>query len=82
MRLKYLLLAVFLLLAVNVNAQTSREGSLSGFIYDDANKEALIGVNIYFPELGIGGSSNTSGYYIIPQIPAGSYTVVCEYIGY
>ena len=82
MRRKYLLLAVFLLLAVNVNAQTSREGSLSGFIYDDANKEALIGVNIYFPELGIGGSSNTSGYYIIPQIPAGSYTVVCEYIGY
>jgi hypothetical protein len=63
-------------------AQPEKTGSLSGFVHDAANREALIGVNVYFPDLMLGSATNTSGYYIIPKVPAGEYTVVCEYLGY
>ena len=57
-------------------------GTLSGFVYDKSSGEALIGVNVYVQELEIGSSSNVSGYYIIPQLPSGNFTLVCEYLGY
>ena len=33
-------------------------------------------------EIQLGSSTNLSGYYAIPQVPAGTYTLVCSYIGY
>ena len=55
---------------------------VSGFVYDKSNREALIGVNVYIPELSVGSATNTSGYYIITDVPAGAYDLVIEYIGY
>ena len=66
----------------HTQAQAKQTGTLSGFVYDGADKEALIGVNIYLPDLQIGGSTNVSGYYVIPQITAGAHTIICEYLGY
>ena len=57
-------------------------GTLSGFVYDDNTGESLIGVNVYIPELGVGSSTNAGGYFIIPKIPRGEYTLVCDYLGY
>ncbi|MFQ5641458.1 MAG: carboxypeptidase-like regulatory domain-containing protein, partial [bacterium] len=65
-----------------LNAQSAQTGSVSGFVYDKANGEALINANVFLRNTPIGSSTNVSGYYVIPKILAGEYTLVCRYIGY
>lgn len=60
----------------------SQTGSVSGFVYDDSDGEALIGANVYIPEISYGSSTNISGYFVIPDTPAGTYTIICSYVGY
>ena len=57
-------------------------GNISGFVYDKRNGEAMISANIYLKGTNIGASTNTSGFYSIPKVPFGKYTLVCQYIGY
>lgn len=79
------ILTFFCLLAVTSNslsAQSNKTGTISGFVYGAANGEALIGANVYLENTLIGSSTNQSGYYVIPKVPVGEYTLVCHYIGY
>ncbi len=55
--------------------------TLSGYVKDKANGEALIGATIYFPELKIGVSTNTYGFYSV-SVPEGSYKVTFSSVGY
>jgi len=55
--------------------------TLSGYLKDKANGEALIGATIYIPELKTGVITNPYGFYSI-SVPAGSYSVTFSYIGY
>ncbi len=80
--MKYLRILCLLICWQCVALFAQNNGSLSGFVYDDSNGEALIGVNVYIPELERGSSTNVSGYYIIPKVPAGDYTLICDYLGY
>jgi len=57
-------------------------GSISGFVEDESNGETLIAVNIYLKNTNLGTSSNNSGYYVIPIIPPGDYSLVYSYVGY
>jgi hypothetical protein len=77
-----MLILVILLFFRLLFPQQNGNGSIHGYVYDQSNKETLIGANVYLNELAIGGSTNFSGYYVIPQVPAGTYTLICEYIGY
>ncbi len=56
--------------------------SISGFVFNKASRETIIGANVYLKGTTIGSSTNLSGYYIIPDVPAGTYTLACEYIGF
>ncbi|MFA5669112.1 MAG: TonB-dependent receptor [Balneolaceae bacterium] len=77
-----LLLAIFgLLSSVNIYAQPGN-ASVSGYITDFETGETLIGANIALIEINKGSSSNTLGYYSIPNIKADTYTLVCSFIGY
>jgi len=55
--------------------------TLSGYLKDVANGEALIGATVYVEELQQGTVSNPYGFYSI-TIPQGSYTLQVSYIGY
>jgi hypothetical protein len=55
--------------------------TLSGYIKDKKNGEALIGATIYFNDLKTGSSTNVYGFYSV-TVPQGSYEVVFSYIGY
>lgn len=55
--------------------------TLSGTIADAASKEALIGVNVYIPELKTGISTNEYGFYSI-TIPKGNYSIKVGFVGY
>lgn len=73
---------LFLTLQVASCFAYEKFGSVSGYVHDAANQESLIGVNVFIPEIQIGGITNEKGYYVIPRIPNGSYKVVFSYVGY
>ena len=78
---QFALLAV-VILGFPVGARSDGAGSLSDFVHDASNGEALIGATVLLQGTLIGSISNTSGYYVIPDVPVGDYTVNCSYIGY
>ncbi|WP_223033212.1 TonB-dependent receptor [Hanstruepera marina] len=55
--------------------------TLSGVVSDSNNNETLIGVNILFPELSTGATTNEYGFYSI-TLPKGSYKLIVSYLGY
>lgn len=69
-----LLLLPFLSLAQN-------KVTVSGYIKDASNGEALIGATVYIKELAAGASTNVYGFYSL-TVEAGTYEVTYSYIGY
>ena len=55
--------------------------TLSGTITDQNSNETLIGVNIFFPELKTGVTTNEYGFYSI-TLPKGNHQVQISYLGY
>ena len=49
---------------------------------DSENKEPLIGANIMLDGTSLGAASYENGYYIIKNIPIGTYTLRVMFIGY
>ncbi|MFT4603427.1 MAG: hypothetical protein ACI9W4_000141 [Rhodothermales bacterium] len=79
--MRYLLAAVAVMcLVLPVTAQNA--ATLSGFIRDADTGETLILANLVLAETSLGAATNTSGYYVVSGIPAGSYQVLASYIGY
>ncbi|MDG5767262.1 TonB-dependent receptor [Balneolales bacterium ANBcel1] len=61
--------------------QTTR-ASINGFIRDADNGETLMGATILLMDTSRGATTNHSGYYIVNNIPPGTYTVRFSYLGY
>ncbi len=55
--------------------------TISGYIRDAENGEALIGATVYIQELKTGAVTNPYGFYSI-SLQAGQYTVLYSYTGY
>mgnify|MGYP000713567139 FL=1 len=72
---------IFLLLLLSPVLLVAQEISLSGYLKDAANGEALIGATVYIPELHQGTVSNAYGFYSL-TIPKGQYEMHISYIGY
>ncbi len=76
----WIVISLFFCLLQTGIAQNS--ATLSGFVFDAESGESLIGANVFLKGASFGTTTNTSGYYIIPDIEAGSYQLVCQYVGY
>ncbi|MYK42175.1 MAG: carboxypeptidase-like regulatory domain-containing protein, partial [Gemmatimonadetes bacterium] len=63
-------------------AGAAQAATLSGFVTDADNGEALILAVVVVEELQLGATSNNSGYYAIKQVPAGTHVVNTSHIGY
>ena len=70
-----------LLVAMPLAAQTPGV-TLSGFVTDADNGESLPLASIVLTQVQLGAASNSSGYYAVKEVPAGTYEVVISYIGY
>lgn len=74
-------LSIILLLIIFTLPGFAGTVTLSGYLKDKASGEALIGANVYVPQLKTGVVTNPYGFYSL-SIPQGSYTVNFSYIGY
>lgn len=76
------LATTLLLLFACVGAAHAQSASVSGFVRDAESGETLLLANVILRGTQIGTATNTSGYYTLPNLRPGSYTVVCTYLGY
>ncbi|MDC1379659.1 TonB-dependent receptor, partial [Algibacter sp.] len=80
MKTKFLwFLCVFCFAILPLSAQ--EKFTLSGTISEEKSNETLIGVNIIFPEISAGTTTNEYGFYSI-TLPQGTYNIIISYLGY
>ena len=80
MRSGFALILIFLTsLSGKVFAQN--HVTISGYITDKSNGEAVIGATVYIQELETGAAANVYGFYSL-TIPSGSYTLVYSSLGF
>lgn len=84
--LTYLLVLIFLLTSFYYQsflfASDLRRSSISGFVFDTANGESLIGANVFISGMNYGAATNTNGYYVITDVPSGKHVLICSYMGF
>jgi hypothetical protein len=71
----------FLLCLIQVPVFAQTKFTISGYIKDAANGEALIGATIYVKALSTGATTNVYGFYSI-TLEAGDYAIDVSYIGF
>jgi len=71
----------FCLLLIPSLLFAQKKHTVSGTVFDDKNKETLIGASLYIEETKTAFSTNEYGFYSI-TLPEGEYTISVSYIGY
>ena len=72
---------IFMLLLIMCLPGFAGVVTLSGYLKDKANGEALIGASVYIKELKTGVSTNPYGFFSV-SVPQGSYSINFTYLGY
>ena len=75
---QHFLLSALILIPFLVISQSI---TLSGYVYDKSTGAHLIGANVIEPNLNIGASTNTYGFYSL-TIPSNSFQIEISFIGY
>lgn len=60
----------------------AQKASVNGYVRDAKNGETLISVNVVLEGTNKGAATNSSGYYSITNLDAGTYTIRVSYIGF
>ncbi len=74
----YKIILLFLLTASVTFAQTYK---VSGVVTSKQTGDKLVGANVYVKGLAVGAATDADGKYEF-NIPSGSYTIICSYIGF
>ena len=69
-----------LMLPPAVNA--AEKAVIKGFVVDAQSGEALPGANVFIPDTYIGATTDMDGFFTLPDLKPGSYTLRVTYIGY
>ncbi|MCF7804375.1 MAG: TonB-dependent receptor [Candidatus Marinimicrobia bacterium] len=56
--------------------------SIHGYVRNAETGEGIPYVNVFIEDTTLGTITNRDGYYVIPQVPVDSLTVIARYIGY
>ena len=59
-----------------------KPGKIVGIVSDGTSGELLTGANVMIKGTAIGASTNIDGYFSIPRIQSGNYTLKVSYVGY
>jgi hypothetical protein len=60
----------------------SQVTDIRGVVADSATGERIPYANVILKETGRGAATNTSGFYLIPSVPHGTYELVVSAVGY
>lgn len=71
-----------LVLVFNTETLAQSSGTISGLVQDANTREGLPGASVTLKGTNYGTYTESNGRYQIQRIPAGSYTIVVNYIGY
>jgi hypothetical protein len=63
-------------------AAIAQSGTIKGFVYDRANGEPMIFVNVVLEGSNIVVQTDVNGYFSMPQVPEGTYTLTTTLVGY
>lgn len=76
-------LIIFLFTGIFGIQQTLAQGNtLSGKVYDGKSKHPLPQASVFIPDLKLGVVADSTGYYHFKSLPAGSYLVQVQYVGF
>ena len=73
---------LFLIQIIPISLHAGITGKIIGQATDAASGEPLIGVNILVEGSVIGAAANIDGFYMILNVPPGTYNLRCSMIGY
>jgi outer membrane receptor protein involved in Fe transport len=62
--------------------QAATTGKIAGRVVDKDSKEPLPGVNVMIEGTLMGAATDEKGFYVILNVPVGTYSVRAQYIGY
>ena len=84
MKYLYRILAIIFIIAIGFisSLEAGTTGKLAGFIKDGSTNEGLPGVNIIIEGTMMGAATDLDGYYVIINIPPGTYTLKAMMMGY
>ncbi|MEM9896790.1 MAG: TonB-dependent receptor [Bacteroidota bacterium] len=74
-------IAILLLVQFYASAQ-GNTGKLSGYVLDKKTEEPLIGATVRLVDTNLGAITDVNGYYMIPDIPAKTYSIEASYVGF
>ena len=77
---KVLILLFALAMPMLIFAQSS--GKIAGVVKDKQTGEPLAGVNIVLQNTMLGATTDVDGYYVILNVPVGTYNIEASYVGY
>ncbi len=81
-KILFILSTLFVLLVLNNRIFAAPTGSIKGTILDAQTKEPLPFSNLVLVGTSMGAAADKNGYYVVENIPAGTYTVRATYVGY
>ncbi|MEO5582303.1 MAG: TonB-dependent receptor, partial [Saprospiraceae bacterium] len=79
---RFLQLTGFLVLLLTCSQTVFGQGTIRGYIKDGVSKEDIIGANVLIESLGTGAAGDINGYFSINKVPAGTYTLIINSVGY
>lgn len=81
--MKKLFIAILGILCIcSVMGQSSKRFTISGFVREGQSQELLIGVSIFIPELNMGTTTNTYGFFSITLPERDSVSIIFSYVGF
>jgi hypothetical protein len=82
LRLFHVACLFFILIGLSRGQQITTDGSIAGHVFNRSTHEAIPGANIVILGSTLGASADTSGYFLIDKIPAGTYEVRASAVGF
>ncbi|MBN2367113.1 MAG: TonB-dependent receptor [Calditrichaeota bacterium] len=81
MKKSFYIAGIFLLFTITAFAQPPK-GTIRGIVQDSESRDPLVGVNIVVLGTYLGASTDADGFYVIPNVNPGEYSLEVSYIGY
>jgi hypothetical protein len=73
---------LLLIFGITTAAVAQEDGTIRGTVYDKGNGEPMIFTNVYIKGTARGTTTDINGFYAIPNVPLGTYTLVSTTLGY